>query len=81
MERIYLNAFEDGRHLRETLGRYFDWYNQERLHAALGGASPDTRYFVNVKCWYRCVRCIRRWLSMHGHWSLQNAGAIAFMIH
>jgi putative transposase len=47
-ECIYLNAFEDGRHLRETLGYYFEWYNQERPHAALGGASPDTRYFVSV---------------------------------
>lgn len=47
-ECIYLNAFEDGRHLRKTLGYYFDWYNQERPRAALAGASPDTRYFVSV---------------------------------
>ena len=48
-ECIYLNAFEDGRHLRETLGSYFDWYNQERPHAALGGKSPDTLYFAKQK--------------------------------
>lgn len=47
-ECIYLNAFEDGRHLRDALGHSFDWYNQERPHTALDGASPDTRYFVNV---------------------------------
>ncbi len=45
-ECIYLNAFEDGHHLREALGCYFNWYNQERPHTALGGVSPDTRYFV-----------------------------------
>ena len=44
-ECIHLNAFEDGRCLREVLGSYFDWYNQERPHTALGGESPDTLYF------------------------------------
>jgi putative transposase len=47
-ECIYLNAFEDGRHRREVLDRYFDGHNQERPHTALNGASSDTRYFVNV---------------------------------
>jgi putative transposase len=44
-ECIHLNAFEDGRCLREVLSSYFDWYNQERPHTALGGESPDTLYF------------------------------------
>ena len=43
-ECIHLHAFEDGRHLKETLGRYFDWYNRERPHSALGGKSPDALY-------------------------------------
>lgn len=46
-ECIHLNAFEDGRHLREVLGIYFDWYNQARPHTALGNESPDTLYFAN----------------------------------
>jgi len=45
-ECIHLNAFEDGRHLRDVLGRYFDWYNRERPHTAHGGKSPDTLYFT-----------------------------------
>ena len=45
-ECIHLNAFEDGRHLRDVLGSYFEWYNRERPHTALGGESPDTLYFT-----------------------------------
>ena len=45
-ECIYLNAFEDGRHLKAVLSSYFNWYNQERPHSTLGGESPDTLYFA-----------------------------------
>lgn len=44
-ECLYLHAFDDGRHLRAELGRYFIWYNRERPHTALGGQSPDAVYF------------------------------------
>lgn len=44
-ECVYLHAFDDGRQLRQTLAQYFDWYNRERPHAALGGNSPDDLYF------------------------------------
>lgn len=44
-ECVYLHAFDNGRQLRQTLARYFDWYNRERPHAALGGKSPDDLYF------------------------------------
>lgn len=41
----YLHAFDDGRQLRQTLARYFDWYNSERPHTELGKKSPDELCF------------------------------------
>lgn len=46
-ECIYLNAFENGRELRNALASYFDWYNKERPHKALGKRSPDDVYFAS----------------------------------
>lgn len=46
-ECIYLNAFENGRQLRDALAEYFDWYNRERPHKAHGGHSPDDAYFAH----------------------------------
>ena len=43
-ECIYLNAFEGGQHLRAVVSVYFDWYNRERPHKALGKMSPDDVY-------------------------------------
>lgn len=45
-ECIYLNAFENGSELRKALAGYFDWYNKERPHKALGQRSPDDVYFA-----------------------------------
>jgi putative transposase len=40
-ELIYLKAFEDGLHLSKEVGRWFEWYNQERFHQALGYKTPN----------------------------------------
>jgi putative transposase len=43
-ELIYLKAFEDGIHLNQEVSRWFDWYNQERPHQALGDQTPQRVY-------------------------------------
>lgn len=45
-ECVYLNAFDNGHDLRNALADYFDWYNAERPHKALGKHSPDDVYFI-----------------------------------
>lgn len=45
-ECIYLKAFKDGSHLKQELGRYFAWYNQERPHQGLVDAISDEMYFL-----------------------------------
>lgn len=44
-ELIYLTAFEDGHHLSQEVTRWFDGYNQERPHQALGYRTPDGLYW------------------------------------
>ena len=44
-ECVYLNAFNDGKHLRQELKRYFEWYNAERPHQRLSDNTPDEVYF------------------------------------
>lgn len=53
-ELIYLKAFEGGRHLSQEVERWFEWYNQERFHQALGYKTPNQVYdekecIVNTK--------------------------------
>jgi putative transposase len=43
-ELIYLKAFEDGIHLNQEMRKWFDWYNQERPHQALGYKTPEAVY-------------------------------------
>jgi putative transposase len=43
-ELIYLKAFEDGIHLNQEVTRWFDWYNQQRPHQALGYQTPQGVY-------------------------------------
>jgi len=39
-EEVYLNAYQDGREARISLGNYFRFYNTERPHQALGYRTP-----------------------------------------
>lgn len=43
-ECIYLNVYEDGVQLYEGLKKYFDFYNNERLHQSLDYQTPETLY-------------------------------------
>lgn len=44
-EEIYLHAYESVTDARQSLTRYFGFYNQRRPHSALDGQTPDTVYF------------------------------------
>jgi putative transposase len=44
-ECVYLTAFEDGRHLKQALHRYFRHYNQARYHQTLDYQTPDEVYY------------------------------------
>ena len=43
-EDIYLNGYETVAEIRQGVDRYFDFYNQDRFHQALGYATPVQVY-------------------------------------
>jgi putative transposase len=43
-EEVYLKAYNDGKEARISLGRYFNFYNNERLHQALEYQTPAEMY-------------------------------------
>ena len=47
-EDIYLNDYEDGFAAREGLERYFAFFNHERPHQGLDGATPAEAYFIKM---------------------------------
>jgi putative transposase len=44
-ELVYLHTYESVTEAREQLAAYFEFYNGERPHSALGARTPDTAYF------------------------------------
>lgn len=44
-EEVYLRAYETVSHARQSLGRYFEFYNTRRPHTALDRQAPDEVYF------------------------------------
>ena len=44
-EHVYLHAYESVTEAREQLAGYFEFYNGERPHSALGARTPDAAYF------------------------------------
>lgn len=48
-EEVYLKSYETVKEARESLGRYFHFYNMERLHQALGYRTPREVYFKESK--------------------------------
>lgn len=47
-EEVYLKAYEDMRSARESLGRYFEFYNSERRHQSLDRRTPDQVFYQSV---------------------------------
>jgi putative transposase len=43
-ECVYLNAFDNGRHARQTIGHWIEHYNAERPHSTFNGLTPDEVY-------------------------------------
>ncbi len=43
-ELIYIQEFEDGKHLTDEVKKWFNWYNEERPHQALDYRTPDEVY-------------------------------------
>ena len=48
-EEVYLKSYETVKEARESLARYFHFYNTERLHQALGYLTPQEIYFKERK--------------------------------
>ena len=46
-EEVYLKAYQDGREARISLGNYFNFYNNERPHQALGYRTP-AKVFTSI---------------------------------
>ena len=47
-EEVYLRAYESVGQARQSIGRYFEFYNGRRPHSALDGQTPDGVYFSCV---------------------------------
>ena len=44
-EEVYLRAYDNVSEARQSIGRYLDFYNARRPHAALDRRTPDQVYF------------------------------------
>jgi putative transposase len=44
-EDVYLHAYASGSEARQSLAKYFSFYNGRRVHESLGYATPDEVYF------------------------------------
>ena len=47
-EEVYLKAYDDTRGARESLGKYFDFYNMERRHQSLDRQTPNQVYYESA---------------------------------
>jgi putative transposase len=48
-ELIYLQTFNDGKHLTQEVKKWVNWHNSERPHQALEYQTPDAVYRQNLK--------------------------------
>ena len=48
-EEVYIHSYKTVKEARESLGRYFRFYNNERLHESLGYRTPEEIYFGQSK--------------------------------
>jgi putative transposase len=54
-EEVYLHAYASGSEARQSLARYFAFYNTRRVHESLGYATPDEVYFGALASTVRAV--------------------------
>jgi putative transposase len=47
-EEVYLRAYETVSHAKQSLSRYFDFYNTRRPHSALDRKTPDKVYYPSL---------------------------------
>jgi len=47
-EDVYLKGYADGREARAGIGEYFAFYNERRLHQALGYRTPMAGLFSSA---------------------------------
>ena len=47
-EEVYLRGYTNGTEARQSLARYFSFYNSKRLHENLDYATPDEVYFAGL---------------------------------
>jgi len=47
-EEVYLRGYANGTEARQSLARYFSFYNSKRLHENLDYATPDDVYFAGL---------------------------------
>lgn len=47
-EEVFLKEYLSMAEAREELGRFFEWYNEERPHQSLGYQTPDELYYGRV---------------------------------
>jgi putative transposase len=43
-EHVYLHVYDDLSEARTSIGAYFEFYNHQRRHQALGYSTPDEFY-------------------------------------
>jgi putative transposase len=48
-EEIYLKSYESMRELKDSVNRYFDFYNKERFHQTLEYSTPNDVYYEAFK--------------------------------
>lgn len=46
-ENVYLQCYEDGKSLFDGLERYFEFYNNERIHQSLDYKTPSSVYYLD----------------------------------
>ena len=51
-EHVYLHVYDDLSEARASIGAYFEFYNQQRKHQALGYSTPDELYRVSGQAAY-----------------------------
>jgi putative transposase len=51
-EEVYLRAYDSVADARQSIGRYFDFYNNERKHQSLGYRTPAEIFAASQPCGY-----------------------------